>query len=1097
MRKTGFLNRLSVKFSFGVFLLLAIPAGIAIAKIGSNLKNSFRQTTLNDLSQKLDLKAEKALSVLNLVKGEVRTMTKGIEDDMLAYPDAEKIDMHAASQDSFYQNDLHNHMVSHLTRHISHSGFYLELRIILPDGRELIRLNRSESEIEVVPQADLQNKAQRKYFRHFIEDSVEEVHLPPLSLKKEHEKIVTPHTLMMRLGQRIYTKNGSLFGVLILNVHADMVFGNPEKDQIKGFLITDDEGSYLHHWDRKLLYGKDLAHKANVLREEPELKLNIKKRDFKIHYDAELKEFRVWKKVFFEKGLDAKRYWIFMIRVSESSIVSPWFLAVKKGLWALALVLASSLALSVFLIYKTLLPLKKIESGMKEMASGNLEARIEVKGKTELSHIADTFNKMAGGLKNTTVSKDYMDSIIKNMANSLVVASNEMLIEVVNQAACDLLGYEKEELLGQPFSLILAEKKLLNGMALRDIVKKSSVKNVEKAFLSKDGREIPVLFSASLLFDKDASAQGMVCVAQDLTLRKKDEEKIFQHSWEKAMSMEIGLSFTTGGNLKNILQRCMEIVVSNMEEAFAVIWALNEKELSLTVLAAAGEKKHIESIQKHIPLEKYAMGLIAATKRPYQTNRIMDEPELFDEEWVRQAGIISFSGFPLVVQEKNLGVIAVFSRKPLPEYFFSSLATLANTIALGMEHKQIEEDRAKLEMAVNQADEAIVVTDLNAVIQYANPAFERTTGYSVPEAIGKRTSILKSGKVDDAVYRDMWITITRGESWHGHFINKKKDGSFYEEDVSISPILDRSGQIINYVAVKHDVTSEVMAKKTIENQMNELQKYSQVLLSILEDTDETRKELEAAYKEMKEKQAQLVQSSKLASIGELTAGVAHELNQPIMVIRGFTQMMLRKKENFDEISQRNLEIIEKSTSKMMMIINHLRSFSRKSGLSRQEIDISIPIEDAFEFVHDQLKTDNVTIQKNYQPNLPKIKGDEHQLEQVFLNLISNSRYAMDKYEKKEKRNRKNWGKIISVKTGYKAETNRVWIEFSDTGGGIPKEHMDNIFDPFFTSKEVGDGTGLGLSISYGIIKEHNGEIEASNNDKGAVFKILLPGVSTA
>ena len=232
--------------------------------------------------------------------------------------------------------------------------------------------------------------------------------------------------------------------------------------------------------------------------------------------------------------------------------------------------------------------------------------------------------------------------------------------------------------------------------------------------------------------------------------------------------------------------------------------------------------------------------------------------------------------------------------------------------------------------------------------------------------------------------------------------------------------------------------------------------------------------------------------------------MAHELNQPLMVIRGLTQMMLKQADRYDEKTQKRLSTFEKSTSRMMTIINHLRTFSRKSWKSPASIDLHTPIDNAFQFVKKELKSNKIIVKKKLHPDLPFIKGDGNQLEQVIINLISNAIHSIGKYEKKlcagatERTIEKGeWQKIIFIKTGYEQEKKQVCLEFADTGGGIPGDYLDRVFDPFFTSKEVGEGTGLGLSISYGIIKDHKGEIEAFNNDSGAVFKITLPVERTA
>ena len=239
--------------------------------------------------------------------------------------------------------------------------------------------------------------------------------------------------------------------------------------------------------------------------------------------------------------------------------------------------------------------------------------------------------------------------------------------------------------------------------------------------------------------------------------------------------------------------------------------------------------------------------------------------------------------------------------------------------------------------------------------------------------------------------------------------------------------------------------------------------------------------------ELIETQAQLVQAAKLASIGELAAGVAHELNQPLMVIRTEVQLIMRyiEKDKFDSASLlEEMKIFENNTKKMMDIINHLREFSHQSRMPFCNVDIQIIIENALSMIKEQLRLNQITIKKEFQPNLPQIIGNANQLEQVFLNVITNARQAIES---------KNDGSgEIELKTDC-IKPDEITIFIKDTGCGIPSEHLSQIFDPFYTTKEVGQGTGLGLSISYGIIKDHQGDIYVSETgDHGTTFVITLP-----
>jgi len=254
------------------------------------------------------------------------------------------------------------------------------------------------------------------------------------------------------------------------------------------------------------------------------------------------------------------------------------------------------------------------------------------------------------------------------------------------------------------------------------------------------------------------------------------------------------------------------------------------------------------------------------------------------------------------------------------------------------------------------------------------------------------------------------------------------------------------------------------------------------------------KKLEDNAVELKQTQAKLVQSGKLASIGQLASGVAHELNQPLMVIRGTVQLLnrnIQQNKRSPKEDSKQLKLIEKNTSRMMKIINHLRTFSRQSKNEFAPVSINAILEDSLLMVGEQLRLHNIKVKKMFAENLPKIHGNANQLEQVFLNLITNAKDAIEESSNHE--NNSKFGTIEITTRKSKRKLDCVALIMRDTGCGIAAVHIPIIFDPFFTTKDVGKGTGLGLSISYGIIQEHNGEIEILETDqKGTTFRIILP-----
>ena len=242
--------------------------------------------------------------------------------------------------------------------------------------------------------------------------------------------------------------------------------------------------------------------------------------------------------------------------------------------------------------------------------------------------------------------------------------------------------------------------------------------------------------------------------------------------------------------------------------------------------------------------------------------------------------------------------------------------------------------------------------------------------------------------------------------------------------------------------------------------------------------EELEQRVEERTKELEETQAQLMQSEKLASIGQLAAGVAHEINNPLGVILGFTQVILKKLGKTDPLCK-PLSSIEREGLRCKKIIQGLLDFSRRSPHTVQPVNLNDVLEAACQLSEYQISLENVNIVKGYAPNLPQVQGNANQLQQVFTNLVINAYHAMP-----------NGGTLRLV---TRAAGDKVQAIVSDTGVGIPSEHLKNIFDPFFTTKEVGKGTGLGLSISYGIIESHGGKIEVgSQMGVGTTFVVTLP-----
>jgi signal transduction histidine kinase len=325
--------------------------------------------------------------------------------------------------------------------------------------------------------------------------------------------------------------------------------------------------------------------------------------------------------------------------------------------------------------------------------------------------------------------------------------------------------------------------------------------------------------------------------------------------------------------------------------------------------------------------------------------------------------------------------------------------------------------------------------------------------------------------------------------WHiaGTFCKGKVQGTFAQKlgDCCKCEIYQRAVSTRLYAI--GEIFNNMM--EMLEEKNQQVKDYAQ---NLEEKVKERTAELEQANRELKETQEQLVQAGKLAAIGQLAAGVSHELNNPLGGILGYSQFILEigRKTGLENISPERLKkiftyvgYIERESQRCKTIVANLLKFSRASETDVVPLDINQVLEETLVFTRHQLEMNQVELIQDFTPNLPKVMGNEHQLQQVFTNLMVNAQQAM-----------KDGGKLTISTT---MNNGLVEIAFADTGCGIPSEHLGKLFDPFFTTKEVGEGTGLGLSVSYGIIQAHKGRIEVeSEPGKGSIFRVKLPVAET-
>jgi PAS domain S-box-containing protein len=511
------------------------------------------------------------------------------------------------------------------------------------------------------------------------------------------------------------------------------------------------------------------------------------------------------------------------------------------------------------------------------IAKGDLSERVDIRSDDEIGLLARAFNRMTEDLQRTTVSRAYVENIIDSMTESLIVVLPEGSIQTVNNATCNLLGYEEKELIGKPFDKILPKRS--KDLNVNHLIMKQIVSNAEEKYLSKDGREIPVLFSSMFMSDIDGHIQGIVCVAHDIIEIKKAEG------------------------------------------------ALRESEEKLT-------------------------GII---------NSVTDQMIMLDEQ-------------------RN--------------------------------------------------------------IVWANEVAERLFG---PDLIGKKcynTHSLIDLHCEPCLLKKCF-----------------EDGVSHEQEMQFKGIKGNRMDfwVTTSVAARHEDGRPKMVVEVFHN-----------------------------ITERRALQAEAMRTSHLASIGELAAGVSHEIVNPTNSIINLSQIVANESDQESLVYDIAGRII-KEGNRIASIVSSLLSFGRDRKEVKGPVNLQEIVTETLALSRAQLRKDSINLKVDIPQNLPDIIAQPQQIQQVFMNIVNNARYALN-----EKYPRDQSGKVLEILGEELTFDNSsyVRITFFDRGTGIATDILEKVMEPFFSTKPSGMGSGLGLSICHGIISDHEGRLRIESNE-GEYTKLIV------
>ena len=506
--------------------------------------------------------------------------------------------------------------------------------------------------------------------------------------------------------------------------------------------------------------------------------------------------------------------------------------------------------------------------------------------------------------------------------------------------------------------------------------------------------------------------------------------------------------------------------------------------LRLAMDRIAEQKEYIETLFDIVP-----SGLVAlsTSQEVTESNRAFRQ---LVAAWANHFGIPEeeclqrFVHKMLTAQSENDAFTIELSQGHFSGYFrcnssyISVLDGVASVVSIEdiTDERKAEEERRLLATVIGQTGDSVYITGTDDLVQYVNPAAVRNSGYSESELLGQLPLIFRDDRIENSTVAALKQAMAAGKIWHGRFTLARKDGTVMEEDTTVSPVRNDEGEVTHFVAIKRDVS------------------------------------------EIANLQRQLLQSQKLEAIGQLAAGIAHEINTPMQYVQNnvsfFEQSfidikpLLQTLENIDPLSlpqdaQQELEDLDlpflleeipasieetlDGIGRVVKIVSAMKEFSHPGGNERETIDINHAIESTLIVCRNEYKYD-AELETDFDPKLPLIPCFPDQLNQVILNLTINAAHAIQ-HRRKSQPDPPGRITVSTRRDGDWAE-----IRLSDNGSGIPEEIKQRIFDPFFTTKEVGKGTGQGLTIAHDImVNKHGGDINfTSTPGQGTIFILRLP-----
>ena len=728
--------------------------------------------------------------------------------------------------------------------------------------------------------------------------------------------------------------------------------------------------------------------------------------------------------------------------------------------------------------------------------------------------------------KEAELELENLSLVASKTDNAVIISDKDGHIEWVNQGFVKITEYTLEEVKGKKPGDFLQgpDTREEDVLAIRRGLKSEKPFTAEIYNYSKSGREYWLSLSITPIFDEFGLVEKFVAIERDITESKKLSQEIEDSEEQMRVLMEDQFA-----NEEQLIKKEEELRQA-LEESKTLSLVASKTDNAVVITDKDGLIQFVNDGFERIT------GYSFAEVRGRKPGSFLQGPETNPKDIMAiREGLVSKRPFTQEILNYSkhgkpywlsLSITPVFDEHGEVEQFVAIESDIS-------ERKAAEEEMETLSLVASKTDNAVIITSKDGLIEWVNEGFEKITEYRFDEVVGRKpgTFLQGEGTTQEQVeaIRD---GLRSNKPFASEIYNYSKSGRGYWLSLSVTPIFDQEGKLEKFIAIESDISerkeleleikeSEEQMREIMDQQFEsseELLKKEEALNKALEEETQRKKELDEALARLKDTQSQIVQSEKMASLGQLTAGIAHEINNPInfvyngidslnMSIEDLTRIIakyndldgadprevmgilgeisdMKKRMRFEKLMKNLpsvLSDIKNGANRTIEIVKGLRVFSRLDEEDQKPANINECLDSTLILLRNKTKN-HIDVKKYFDDSLGDIMCYPGQLNQVFMNLLSNAVQAIPE-ERKDGR--------IMIYTENQEKS--VIIRILDNGSGIPDEVKKKIFEPFFTTKPVGVGTGLGLSISYGIIEKHDGQIYVNSEvGKGTEFVIELP-----